>query len=229
MSHWFIAGASRGIGLELTRQLARRGDHVTASVRAEGAREKLAATLGAEGAQVRTVMFDTREAAQIREAASAVDAPIDVLVANAGIYGPRRQSALDMDFDGVLDLFSVNSLGPLRVAQGFLPLVKRSARPRIVLMSSVLGSMALEGSFNVGYRASKAALNKIAQCLAEDLRGAGVTVVAMHPGWVRTEMGGPEAPLEVVDSAAGILAAIDALTPDDTGRFVDYRGEIIAW
>lgn len=229
MSHWFVAGANRGIGLALTRHLARRGDRVTASVRNDAARATLVDALGADGARIGTVTFDTRDEAQIKAAARAVEAPVDVMIANAGVYGPRRQSTLDMDFDGALDLFSVNSLGPLRVAQGFLPLVRRGAKPRIVLMSSVLGSMALEGSFNVAYRASKAALNKIAQCLAEDLRGEGVTVVAMHPGWVRTDMGGPEAPLDAAESAAGLIAAIDALTLEGTGRFVDYRGEIIAW
>jgi NAD(P)-dependent dehydrogenase (short-subunit alcohol dehydrogenase family) len=96
-------------------------------------------------------------------------------------------------------------------------------------MSSVLGSMALEGTFNVGYRASKAALNKIGQCLADDLKPEGIAVVSMHPGWVRTDMGGPNATLGVEESVAGMLRVVDGLTISDTRRYLDYRGEDIDW
>jgi len=229
MSHWLIAGASRGIGLELARQLARRGDRVTASLRNEAARETLATALAPAGSKAHILNFDTRDDAALRAAAAQVSEPIDVLIANAGAYGPERQSTLDTDFDGVLDLLSINTLGPLRVAQAFLPLVRRSRHPRIVMMSSVLGSMALKGTFTIGYRASKAALNKITQCLAEDLKPAGVAVISMHPGWVRTDMGGPDAPLGVEESAAGVIAVAQATTLDESGRFVDYRGEEIEW
>jgi len=161
--HWLISGANRGIGLELSRRLLARGDHVTSSVRNEEARAGLLAKLAPQNAQADTLVFDTRDEEAIRAAARTVSKPIDVLVANAGAYWPDRQSMLDMDFDGALDLFSVNALGPLRVAQAFLPLLLRATNPRIVFVSSVLGSMALEGSFNIAYRAAKAALNKIVQ------------------------------------------------------------------
>lgn len=229
MSHWLVAGASRGIGLELARQLALRGERVTASVRSETARAALQNALAPAGDKGRVLVFDTRDAAQIAAAAASVAEPVDVLIANAGAYGPERQTALDIDFDGVLDLFNINTLGPLRVAQAFLPQVRRSEAPRIVMMSSVLGSMALAGTFNVGYRASKAALNKITQCLADDLRADGVAVVAMHPGWVRTDMGGPDATLSVEESAAGIIRVADKLTLSNTRGYVDYRGNEIDW
>jgi NAD(P)-dependent dehydrogenase (short-subunit alcohol dehydrogenase family) len=227
--HWLISGANRGIGLELSRRLLARGDHVTSSVRSEEARGGLLAKLAPQNAQADTLVFGTRDEEAIRAAARTVSKPIDVLVANAGAYGPKRQSTLDMNFDGALDLFSVNALGPLRVAQAFLPLLLRATNPRIVFMSSVLGSMALEGSFNIAYRAAKAALNKIVQGLAEDLKADGVTVIALHPGWVRTDMGGPDAPLSVEESAAGIIETIDALTIAATGNFLDYLGETVAW
>jgi NAD(P)-dependent dehydrogenase (short-subunit alcohol dehydrogenase family) len=227
MSHWLIAGASRGIGLELVRQLVARGEQVTASVRAGG--EELEKVLAPAGKTGRVLVFDTRDEAAARAAAAQVSEPVDVLIANAGAYGPQRQSSLDMDFDGVLDLLNVNALGPLRVAQAFLPQLRRGQRPRIVFMSSVLGSMALEGTFNVGYRASKAALNKIGQCLAEDLKPEGIAVVSMHPGWVRTDMGGPNATLGVEESVAGMLRVVDGLTISDTRRYLDYRGEDIDW
>lgn len=225
MSHWLIAGASRGIGLEAVRQIAARGERVTASAR----NAKGLAALKEAAPEIATLRFDVRDEAAIRAAAAQVDEPIDVLIANAGAYGPQRQSSLDMDFDGALDLLSINTLGPLRVSQAFLPLVKRSARPRIVIMTSILGSMALDGTFNVAYRVSKAGLNKIAQCLSADLKSERVVVVAMSPGWVRTDMGGPDATLDVRDSVAGIIKVADALTLADSGRYLDYRGEDIPW
>ncbi|WP_330084206.1 SDR family oxidoreductase [Methylocystis iwaonis] len=229
MSHWFIAGASRGIGLELARQLALRGARVTASVRSENGRAALQEALAPLGDKGQILIFDTRDAAQIHAAAAEVSEPIDALVANAGAYGPQRQSTLDMDFDGVLDLVNINTLGPLRVVQAFLPLLRQGERPRIAVMSSVLGSMALEGTFNVGYRLSKAGLNKIVQCLADDLKPEGVAAISMHPGWVRTDMGGPDAPVGVEESAAGIIGVVERLTLADTRRFVDYKGAEIDW
>lgn len=225
MPHWLIVGASRGIGLEVARQLSARGERVTASVRSAAGE----AALRAAAPLARALYFDVRDEAAIRAAAERVSDPIDALIANAGAYGPQRQSSTDMDFEGALDLLSINTLGPLRVVQAFLPLVKRSARPRIIMMSSILGSMSLEGSFNVGYRASKAGLNKMMQCLAADLKEESVIVVAMHPGWVRTDMGGPDATLDVRDSAAGAIQVAESLTLADTGRYLDYRGDDIPW
>lgn len=229
MSHWLIAGASRGIGLELARQLAARGERVTASVRSESGRAALQDALAPLGDKGQILIFDTRDEAQIRSAAAEVSEPIDALIANAGAYGPQRQSSLDMDFDGVLDLININTLGPLRVVQAFLPHLRQGERPRIALMSSVLGSMTLQGTFNVGYRVSKAGLNKIAQCLADDLEPEGIAVISMHPGWVRTDMGGADAPLEVEESAAGIIRVVDRLTLAGTRRYVDYQGNEIDW
>ena len=121
MSHWLIVGASRGIGLEAARQLSARGERVTASVRSAAG----LAALKAAAPQAATLQFDVRDEAEISAAAAQVCDPIDVLIANAGAYGPQRQSSTDMDFEGALDLLSVNTLGPLRVVQAFLPLVKR--------------------------------------------------------------------------------------------------------
>ncbi|MGD9659261.1 MAG: SDR family oxidoreductase [Methylocystis sp.] len=225
MSHWLIVGASRGIGLEAARQLSARGERVTASVRSAAG----LAALKAAAPQATPLLFDVRDAAAISAGAAQLAEPIDILVANAGAYGPQRQSSTDMDFEGALDLLSVNTLGPLRVVQAFLPLVKRGVHPRIVMITSRLGSMSLDGTFNVAYRVSKAGLNKIAQCLADDLKPEGVIVVALSPGWVRTDMGGPNAPLDVRDSVAGIIRTVEALTLADTRRYLDYRGEDLPW
>ena len=229
MAHWMIAGASRGIGLEMVRQLAARGERVTASFRGAEPPDALRTALAPIGDAGLLVAFDTRDAAAIAAAAAESAEPIDILVANAGAYGPMRQASTDLDFEGALDLLSVNTLGPLRVAQAFLPRVRRGANPRIVLMSSRLGSMAVGGTLNVAYRASKAGLNRITQCLAADLAPEGVAVLALHPGWVRTDMGGPGADIGVEESAAGVIRVCETLTLGDTGRFLDYRGEALPW
>ncbi len=227
--HWFISGANRGIGLELTRQLVARGDRVTAGVRSEEARDVLAARLAPQHARIDTALFDTRDNDAILVAAKSIDAPIDVLVANAGAFGPSPQSVLNMDFAAALDLFNINTLGPLRLALAFLPLLRRAKNPRVALMSSALGSMATVDPSTAIYSATKAALDKFAQCLAIELKPLGVTVVALHPGWVRTDMGGPNAPLSAPESVAGIIATIDGLGLENTGSFLDYRGETVAW
>jgi len=227
--HWLVTGANRGLGLELTRRIAARGGRVTACVRDEAARETLARTLAPFSDRIKTLAFDQRDGAAIRAAAAAHDGPLDVLVANAGAFGPQRQTPLDLDFAGALDLFEVNSLGPLRVAEAFLPALRKTRAPRLAFVSSELGSMALTGASSIAYRASKAALNKYMQGLALEVRTHGICVVSLHPGWVRTDMGGPNAPLSVEESGAGMIRVLDGLTMADTGRFLDYRGETVAW
>jgi NAD(P)-dependent dehydrogenase (short-subunit alcohol dehydrogenase family) len=227
--HWFISGANRGIGLELTRQLAARGDRVSAGARSDEAKDALIARLAPQHARIDVTVFDTRDNAAIQAAARSNDSPIDVLVANAGAFGPSPQSALDMDFDAALDLFNVNTLGPIRLALAFLPRLRASRNPRVALMSSALGSMATVDPSTVIYGATKAALDKFARCLAVELKPLGVTVVALHPGWVRTDMGGPNAPLSAPESVAGIIATIDGLGLENSGSFFDYRGETVAW
>ena len=227
--HWFISGANRGIGLELTRQLVARGDRVTAGARSEEARDALAARLAPQHARIETKVFDTRDNNAILAAAKSIDAPIDVLVANAGAFGPSPQSVLNMDFAAALDLFNINTLGPLRLALAFLPLLQPAKNPRIALMSSALGSMATVDPSTAIYSATKAALDKFAQCLAVELKSQRVTVVALHPGWVRTDMGGPNAPLSAPESVAGLIATVDGLGLENTGSFFDYRGETVAW
>jgi NAD(P)-dependent dehydrogenase (short-subunit alcohol dehydrogenase family) len=226
--HWVVSGASRGIGLELVRQLVARGERVTASVRNEAARDVLLASLAAQHARVETKLFDMRDSAAIDAAARTIAGPIDVIVANAGVGGPSPQTPLEVDLEKALDVFSINTLGPLRLVCALLPHLN-GANPRIALVSSRLGSTTDVRPASAVYAASKAALNKLAQCLAEELKPRGIVVVALHPGWVRTDMGGHSAPLSVQESASGIIATLDALTLADTGSFIDHRGESVAW
>ncbi|MDH3474704.1 MAG: SDR family oxidoreductase, partial [Rhodospirillales bacterium] len=157
------------------------------------------------------------------------DLAVDLLINNAGVYGPRDDTK-KVAFDRWGEVFEVNTIAPLRVAQRFLEQVARSERKLIVNISSRMGSIGDNtGGGEYIYRSSKAALNMVVKSLSVDLAGRGVTVVAFHPGWVQTDMGGPSAVITPEESVAGMRAVIEGLTPADTGRFLNYDGSEIPW
>jgi NAD(P)-dependent dehydrogenase (short-subunit alcohol dehydrogenase family) len=134
-----------------------------------------------------------------------------------------------MDFPGFLATLDVNVLGPLRVAQALLPNLRRAPSAKLGVISSRMGSMASAQPGQLAYRASKAAVNKLVQGLASELAGEGIAVVALHPGWVRTDMGGPGADIDVATSAAGLRRVLDGLSLATTGGFRAYDGETLDW
>lgn len=226
MGTTLITGIGRGIGQELARALLMRGDRVIGTLRdPKQATAEWAEFIGS--GHLKLLRLDVRDEASIAEAAQSLDEPVDVLVNNAGIIGPERQSTLDMDFEGFLETLKVNTLGPLRIVQAFLPQLRHSPNPKIVTISSRMGSLSYAKSDRIAYRASKAAVNKIVQGLSTDLREEGIVVVSVHPGWVRTDMGGSEADISVRESAAGLLALINQLTIEQTGGFFDWQGHRI--
>ena len=226
MTTILITGAARGIGRALCEDAFRRGWSVIGSVREADTAMALEAELGS---RFRALVFDVTDAAAVAKAAASLDRLVDILINNAGIIGPERQSALDMDFDGFAQTLAINVLAPLRVTQAFLPHLKRSDRPRLMTISSNMGSMSRAGSVHLAYRASKAAVNKVTQGLATDLRRSGIAVAAIHPGWVRTDMGGRGADIEAVESAKGILDIAERLDLATTGKFLRYDGAEMAW
>jgi NAD(P)-dependent dehydrogenase (short-subunit alcohol dehydrogenase family) len=223
MANIFITGGARGIGLELARAFAAAGDHITVGVRdVAAARSKLPFA--------EAVSLDLADAQSIDGLAHHLQGKtIDVLINNAGILGPGRQTSTDMDFEGFLQTLIVNTIGPLRVTQALLTNLRASAAPRLVILTSKMGSLGYAKSDHVAYRASKAAANKVTQCLATDLAKEGVAVAALHPGWVRSDMGGPHADVGVAESAAGIMKVIEGLSVENTGRFWNYDGAELPW
>lgn len=222
MAHILITGGARGIGHAIAVEALGRGHKVAVSVRSQA--DLSAVPDGAGG-----LVFDVRDGAAVDEAAASFDGPLDVLINNAGIIGPARQSTLDMDFDGFAETLLVNTLAPLRVTQAFLPSLRRGERPRILTVSSAMGSLSYQKSDRIAYRASKAAVNKVMQGLATDLRAEGIAVQCIHPGWVRTDMGGPQADIDAAESARGIVDRAETLAMVDTGTFVNYDGTAIDW
>lgn len=230
MTRVLITGANRGIGLELVRERLGRGDEVIACARDPEQAEALLAWQANGAPRLSILPLDVADAASVAHLGATLgDRPIDVLVNNAGIMGPQAQSTLDMDFDGWAHTFAVNTMGPLRVTQALLPNLRHAEHPRVLIVSSQMGSLASQASERLAYRASKAAVNKVAQALATDLKPMGIAVASVHPGWVRTQMGGAAAPLAPAESAAGLSALIDTLDVSRTGSFLNVDGTPLPW
>jgi NAD(P)-dependent dehydrogenase (short-subunit alcohol dehydrogenase family) len=221
MSVYLITGCGRGIGRAMTEHLLSRGDTVVGSVRSG------AGPVADERFQ--KVTFDVRDQESINAAVAEIDGPVDVLVNNAGVMGPESDRAYDADVDELADALDVNVLGPLRVIQACLPLLRRSTNAKVMTISSQLGSMTFPGSSHIAYRTTKAAVNKLMQGIAIDLNSEGIPLVIAHPGWVRTDMGGASAPLDPADSARGLVKLLDELTIEATGRFMDWDGSERDW
>jgi len=226
-----ITGAARGIGRALADLAASDGIAVISLVRTRPAADLPGDVI--DRVDVIDGVDVTDEAALTRAAAMLAGRPIDLLVNNAGIIGPERQSTLDMDFDGFRRTLEVNALAPLRVVQAFLPNLRaardRTGLARVLTLSSAMGRMSYAKSDQIAYRASKSAVNKVMQGLATDLAPEGIAVRLVHPGWVRTDMGGSDADISVEESASGVFARAWEFDIATTGTFVDYRGETIPW
>ena len=231
----FVTGANRGIGLEFVRQYAADGWRVHAACRSPGA--PALAELCAAHRSIETHALDVRSAASIDRLAAALrDEPIDVLLNNAGVFGPRpaedadpRQSFGNVDPEIWLEVVRVNALAPLLIAQAFLGSVVASEQRKIVAISSEYGSIAdTDGNF-LAYRASKAAVNMMMASLAGELAPRGIAIGIYCPGWVRTAMGGARAPLAAVDSVSALRQRIADLGMQDSGVFRRYDGTPLPW
>jgi NAD(P)-dependent dehydrogenase (short-subunit alcohol dehydrogenase family) len=224
-----ITGANRGIGLALVKAYAGRRDKVFAAVRRTSDRTELDAFAASQPKWVEVIEMDVSDPAEIARTRRKLEAePIDVLINNAGISGPDRQSATDMDFEGLTETLVVNSIAPLRIASAFLPNVK-AAKGKIITLSSQMGTMQSASSDSLAYRVSKAAVNRLMRGLATELKPQGIPVLIVHPGWVKTDMGGDGAQLKPEESAAQLLKLIDKLDLASTGKFLAWNGKELAW
>jgi NAD(P)-dependent dehydrogenase (short-subunit alcohol dehydrogenase family) len=179
---------------------------------------------------VRVMQLDVTDQASIDGLARDLKgASIDLLINNAGIF-PRAGTLAETDFEDVARTYEVNTIGPMRVTRALLPNLRSGEMKTVVSITSGLGSIADNtGGRFYGYRESKAALNMFTRSLAAELRDDGFTCVVISPGWVQTDMGGPEANLRPEESITGMRAVIAHLTPADTGTYKNYNGETIPW
>jgi NAD(P)-dependent dehydrogenase (short-subunit alcohol dehydrogenase family) len=228
MTTFLITGANRGIGLAMAEALIARGDRVIAAVRDPFKIPDVLKIAPKERAMV--VGMEVTDQRSVDRAAAAVTEPVDVLINNAGVNPPGRLNAVNADLAAFSQTLEVNTVAPLRVTQAFLPHLRRSKAPRILTVSSQMGALTTNSSSGaMAYRTSKAAVNKAMQCLASDLRGDNIPVILLHPGWVRTDMGGGGADISPAESAAGILKLADGLTMKDTGGFFRWDGSAHPW
>lgn len=229
-----VTGGNRGLGLETCRQLGVKGYRVVLTARREKEGQGAARTLQGEGLDVRFHPLDVTDDASIlhlRDFIRDQFGRLDLLVNNAGVFpdptpGSGRDSLFDARLDTVRRGFETNALGPLRLCQALIPLMQ--GRGRVVNVSSGMGQLTEMNGGSPGYRLSKTALNALTRILADELQGTGIKVNSVCPGWVRTQMGGPEATLSVEEGARGIVWA--ATLPDEgpSGGFFRH-GQPIAW
>jgi NAD(P)-dependent dehydrogenase (short-subunit alcohol dehydrogenase family) len=229
MTTALVTGAYRGIGFEVARQLGERGAHVFVTARRREAGAKAAATLQKTGTKISFVELDVTDAKSIRNAVESVAEQVDhldVLVNNAAILEDGNGNILHVDAALVEKTLDTNALGPLRVAQAFLPLLTKSHSARIINVSSGAGQLSDVSTWAPAYGISKAALNGVTAQLAAALRDKGIAVNSVCPGWVRTEMGGPNAPRSVEEGADTIVWLATEAPRSLTGKFLRDREEI---
>ena len=223
-----ITGTNRGIGLEFTQQYAADGWNVIACCRepkSAGALQVLANTYK----NIEIVTLDVADFVQIDAVALQLkDHKIDVLINNAGVY--PESSLGDVNYDDWASAFKINSMAPLKMAEAFMPHIVKSRLKKVATLSSKMGSIDdNSGGGSYIYRSSKTAVNMMMKSLAIDVKTNGVSVVTLHPGWVQTDMGGPNGLVNTQTSVTGLRKVIADLSLENSGKFIAYDGKEIAW
>jgi len=225
-----ITGSNRGIGLEMSRQFAADGWRVLACSR-DLPRATALRALREQYPNLRLFQLDVTDYEHMAALARALEGePIDILLNNAGYYGPKGVGFGHVDRDEWRRVLEANTIAPYMMAETFADNVAASDRRVIAVVSSKVGSIA-DNSSGGGYiyRSSKTAVNQVVKSLSIDLRERGISVIALHPGWVKTEMGGPNALISAEESAAGLKEVLLDTNLDNSGRFINYDGSEIPW
>jgi NAD(P)-dependent dehydrogenase (short-subunit alcohol dehydrogenase family) len=229
MANVLITGANRGIGLALTRLYAEDANTVFAFCRTPQSAEKLNELAARSSGRVRVHAMDVADESSIKVAAGAVkDLPIDILINNAGIRGGNNQSLENIDTSDWIEAFKVMTIGPFRVVQAFLKNLKAAKNPKIMSISTQIAATTWPTGGFYGYASTKAALNRVMLGLAHDLKDQ-VIVNLIHPGWVKTDMGGAAADITAEESAAGIRKVIASVSNADSGKFYKWNGDLHPW
>ncbi len=223
-----ITGGSRGIGLELAKQATQKGMRVIAGVRTPSKAGALREAVGSRG---EVLELDVTSDASVHAFADQLRTrlkSIDILINNAGIYLDAATGLENIESSMILKTLDANSVGPIRVTQALLPFLRAASSPKVATISSLMGSLTdNKGGGAYAYRMSKAAVNMFVRSLAVDERE--ITALALHPGWVKTEMGGAGAPLAPAKSAEGLWTVIESCTLSDSGKFFNHAGRELPW
>ena len=226
-----ITGANRGIGLAMTQYAMEQGWRVFACCRTPHNAENLFNIAKLSGGQISVHIADMQELSTLQALSYELrNDAIDILINNAGIYGSTNNTFGSVDVESWLQAFQINSIAPLKMVEAFSEQIQMGQRKLVACMSSKMGSMADNGYGNSYiYRSSKAALNAVVKSLSIDLKKQGIISVALHPGWVKTEMGGPNAEISTRECVEQLFAQLSKLTMKDSGRFIDIDGSDIPW
>ncbi|MGF1754404.1 SDR family oxidoreductase [Vibrio makurazakiensis] len=228
MSVIFITGANRGIGLSLAQHYLSEGHEVYATYRDPNS-AKVLLTISKEDPRLHCIQIDVTDYSVFDQIALQLPS-IDILINNAGYYGPKGNSLGNTDVEEWRKVFEINTIAPLKLVEALLPLLSKGRDKKVMCLSSKVGSMT-ENTSGGGYiyRSSKAALNSVVKSLSNDLTSQGFTVIALHPGWVQTTMGGPNALIDTQTSVKGLSDVIRSVGTKDSGRFLNYDGNEINW
>lgn len=227
---YFITGSSRGIGLGLTEALLKNGHEVIAAARNLTEAGELQALSRDYAKPLQLVKLDTTHEADLEKLALSSQewGPLDVLINNAGVYPDKNERIERMTAAELRTAFEVNVIGTLRTTQALLPALQKTKHPKIFQMSSMMGSIEDNSSGgSYAYRISKAALNMLNKCMSIDLPEA--ICIVLHPGWVKTRMGGANAMITVNESVEGLIKVMDRAKAADTGKFFSYQGKELPW
>ena len=219
-----VTGANRGIGLEFVRQYAGNGWKVHACCRSPENADDLKALKG----EIEIHALDVADFTAVRGLGETIDDALDVIVANAGVGGKDVGDFGAIDFEAFARVLAVNTLGPVALLEAFAPHLKR-AKGKFAAISSDLGSIARSSGFAPAYSTSKAALNMAMKAYAQGLYNEGVAVAPLHPGWVKTDMGGEGAPTTPADSVAGLRKRIEEMNAVASPKYRDFTGAELPW
>jgi NAD(P)-dependent dehydrogenase (short-subunit alcohol dehydrogenase family) len=225
-----ITSANRGLGLEFARQYLADGWRVYGACRAPERAEQLQRLAENKRGQIDVLQMDVTSRPSIERAAASIGgSAIDVLINSAGIMG-KPETVGNVDYDSWAEVLNVNTMGPLRVLEGFLENIARSTRRLVVTITSGMGSIAdnTTGGY-IPYRSSKAAVNMVMRTAAIDLASRSVSCVLVNPGWVRTDMGGSSAPLSAEESVTALRRLIQTFGPAHSGKFFNHDGKEYPW
>ena len=227
----FISGANRGIGLGMVLLMAGKDYRVFAGYREEVRSERLFEKARQDG-RILPVKVDVTREIDLRGLAETIASQtghLDILINSAGINLGKAGQIDSLNLNDFTESFLVNVGGPFLTTRYCLPLLKDGREKKVVNITSTMGSIQLSTGDMVPYRVSKAALNMLTKNMAIAYRPSGITVVGLHPGWVRTDMGGPEAPLSVEESVSKLLGIIESLSPSRSGEVISFEGEVIPY
>ncbi len=225
----FVSGGNRGIGLGMVQLLLEKGHTVIAGYRSEASAQSLFAAANDRLHPFKIDVTDESDCADLHDFIADSFGRLDMLINNAGILIDRNRPLNELDFTDLSITFNVNVGGVHLVTKSLYPLLVQGRGKRIINISSTMASIAQNNGGTVAYRVSKTALNMLTSNQAIAYQADGVTAVCVHPGWVQSDMGGPNARLTVSESAAHLVTLITTLTPAQTGRFFHYDGTELPW